>query len=72
MLTIMAQLTSQDVNAKQKPSDLDATPEATEEHERLSEAYDRICEEKSLLTNLKKRARGKEKQTFSQKIGALE
>ena len=68
----MAQLTGQDVNAKQKPSDLDATPEAAEEHERLSEAYDRICKEKSLLTSLKKQARGKEKKTFSQKIGALE
>ncbi|KAM0805279.1 hypothetical protein BDR22DRAFT_969026 [Usnea florida] len=61
-----------DVNAKQKPSDLDATPEATEEHERLSEAHDRICNEKSLLTSMKKQARGKEKKTFSQKIGALE
>ena len=68
----MAQLISQDVNAKQKPLDLDATPEATEEHERLSEAYDRICQEKSLLTSLKKQAKGKEKQTFSKKIGALE
>ena len=68
----MAQLISQDVNAKQKPSDLDATPEATEEHERLSEAYDCICKEKSLLKSLKKQARGKEKQNLSQKIGALE
>ncbi|KAM0801437.1 hypothetical protein BDR22DRAFT_888342 [Usnea florida] len=57
---------------KQKPSDLDATPEATEEHERLSEAYDRTSQEKNLFKSLKKQARGKEKSTLSKKIGVLE
>ena len=58
--------------AKQRPSDLDATLEATEEHERLMGAYDRICGEKAVLTGLKKKAKGNEKQILTVKIAELE
>ncbi len=68
----MTGLTGQDVPPKQKPSDLDATPQATEEHERLSAAYDHVCKEKIRLTALKKQAKGKAKQSFTQEIGDLE
>lgn len=68
----MTGLTSQDVPAKQKPSDLDATPQDIEEHERLMAAYDHVCRGKSRLTSLKKLERGKAKQTFTQKIVDLE
>ena len=69
----MTGLTSQDVPPKQKPSDLDATPQATEEHERLLAAYDHVCKEKSRLTILKKKAKEKQpKQIFAQQIGDLE
>ena len=68
----IAGLTSQDVPPKQKPSDLDATPQATEEHERLLAAHDHVCKEKSRLTALKKQAKAKSKQIFTQEIGDLE
>lgn len=65
-------LTSQDVPVKQRPSDLDATPQATEEHERLTAAYNHVCKEKSHLTSLRKQAKGKAKQDLTLKIGDLE
>lgn len=68
----MTGLTSQDMPAKQRPSDLDATPHAIEEHERLIAAYDHVCREKSRLTSLKKLAKGKAKQSLTQKILDLE
>ena len=58
--------------AKQKPSDLDASPQDTEEHERLMAAYERVCSEKSHLIGLKRKAKGKAKQDLTQKIVDLE
>lgn len=68
----MTGLIIQDVPAKQRPSDLDATPQATEEHERLAAVYDHVCREKARLTGLKKLAKGKVKQAFTEKINDTE
>ena len=57
---------------KQKPSELDATPQAVEEHERLIAAYDHVCREKKRLIDEKKLAKGKAKQNFTPKIADLE
>ena len=35
-------------------------------------AYERVCRDKSLLTSTKKKAKGKEKQELTRKIGGLE
>ena len=71
-LAVMTELTSQDMPTRTKPSDVDATPEATEEHERLTSAIKCVGLEKIRLTNSKKKAKGKAKQSLTQKIGDLE
>lgn len=58
--------------AKQRPSDLDATSQATEEHERLMAGYEHVHREKIHLTSLKKKVKGKEKQDLTRKIADLE
>lgn len=58
--------------AKQRPSDLDASLQATDEYERLVVLKSQICREKSHLIGLKKRAKGKEKQVFTKNIVKLE
>ncbi len=60
------------MSAKQKPSDLDATPQATEDHERLIATYERACRERGLLVNLKRKAKGEEKQYLARKILGVE
>lgn len=65
-------LTIKDMPTRTKPSDLDATPEAVEEHERLTMAIKAISAEKTKCVNLKRIAKGKDKMGLTQKIGELE
>ena len=60
------------MSPKQRPIDLDATPQATEEHERMMVVYDRICKEKVRLTGLKKGAKANEKRVLLESILDLE
>lgn len=65
-------LTIQDMPTRTRPSDLDATPDAAEEHGRLTSATQAVSKEKTKWVNLKRKAKGRAVLELAQKIGELE